>query len=197
MVGSPVPDSKTLLRHALVATLLSILPGLSLASNVNVGEPPPDNIGASTDGERIRVSDDTGKLQIVSFWATWCAPCRKELPVLNAIQKQVGADRMRVIAVNLEEPRAQFRRAMRAYKDFEITFVHDKKGITARRYGVKGIPFLVIIDVDGTVAYTHTGYGEATLPKIVDEINELLIRNQLAGANPLQEQPGDAQAAGH
>ncbi len=189
-------DGKTLPRLLFAALLLAALPDTLLANNVTIGEAPPDYLGTSTDGEKIRLSENTGKLQIVSFWATWCAPCRKELPVLNAIQKQVGADRMRVVAVNLEEPRAQFRRAMRAYKDFELTFVHDKKGITARRYGVKGIPFLVIIDVDGTVAYTHKGYGEATLPIIVDEINDLLIRNQLAGATPVEDQPGDAEAAG-
>ena len=116
--------------------------------------------------------------------------------MLNAIQKKVGADRMRVVAVNLEEPRAQFRRAMRAYRDFELTFVHDRKGVTARQYGVKGIPFMVILDVDGTVAYTHTGYTEKALPGIVDEINGLLIKNQLVGESRPEESPGDAVAAG-
>ncbi len=191
-----MPDGKNLPRLLLTALLLIALPDTLLANNVRIGEAPPDYLGTSTDGEKIRLSENTGKLQIVSFWATWCAPCRKELPVLNAIQNQVGADRMRVVAVNLEEPRAQFRRAMRAYRDFELTFVHDKKGITARQYGVKGIPFMVILDVDGTVAYTHTGYNESALPGIVDEINALLIKNQLAGAIPVEDKPGDTEAAG-
>lgn len=164
-------------------TLLLLLASASIsrADNVTVGKPPPDYLGTSTEGEKIRLSDRAGQLQIVSFWATWCAPCRKELPVLNAIKNQVGASRMRVIAVNLEEPRNQFRRAMRAYKDFSLTFVHDRKGVTARKYGVKGIPFMVIIDVDGRVAYKHTGYNETALEGIVDEINSLLVKNQLVG----------------
>lgn len=164
-------------------------PAFACADNVTVGEAPPDYIGVSTDGDKIRMSDSTGRIQIISFWATWCGPCRKELPVLNAIQNQVGHERMRVVAVNLEEPRKQFRRAMLAYKEFNLTFVHDKKGITGKKYGVKGIPFMVILDVDGRVAYKHTGYNESALDGIVDEINGLLIRNQLVGKTA--EQPGD------
>ncbi|MEM9690352.1 MAG: TlpA disulfide reductase family protein [Pseudomonadota bacterium] len=171
-----------MIRHSLKALLAACLLALavpSLANPILVGEPPPDELGNSTEGQRILLSEGKGQLQIVSFWATWCPPCREELPILNAIQTQVGADRLRVIAINLEEPRRQFRRAMRAYKDFELTFVHDKRGTIARRYGVKGIPFMVILDVDGTVAYTHTGYNESELPGIVDEINGLLIKNKL------------------
>lgn len=172
---------RTGLCFGIILLLVLASASISRADNVTVGEPPPDYLGTSTEGEKVRLSDRAGQLQIVSFWATWCAPCRKELPVLNAIQNQVGASRMRVIAVNLEEPRNQFRRAMRAYKDFSLTFVHDRKGVTARKYGVKGIPFMVIIDVDGSVAYKHTGYNETALAGIVDEINSLLIKNQLDG----------------
>lgn len=165
----------------ILATIVGFLPASSAADNIVIGEAPPDYIGVSTDGDKVRLSESTGRLQIVSFWATWCAPCLKELPVLNAIQNQAGEDRIRVVAVNLEEPRAQFRRAMRAYEEFEITFVHDRKGIAAKKYGVKGIPFLLVLDVDGKVAYKHTGYSEEALTDIVNEINGLLVKNQLVG----------------
>lgn len=170
------------LGFLIVASIL--LPAPSIADNIVIGEAPPDYLGVSTDGDEIRLSEQTGRLQIVSFWATWCAPCLKELPVLNAIQNQTGTDRLRVIAVNLEEPRSRFRRAMRAYDEFGITFVHDKKGHTARKFGVKGIPFMVILDIDGTVAYKHTGYSESALSGFVDEINGLLVKNRLVGDAP-------------
>lgn len=169
----------TRMPAGITCIVLLVSASIANADNVLVGEPPPDYLGMSTEGDKVKLSDQVGRLQIISFWATWCAPCRKELPVLNAIQNQVGADRMRVVAVNLEEPKKQFRRAMRAYKEFSLTFVHDRKGVTARKYGVKGIPFMVILDVDGRVAYKHTGYNESALDGIVDEINSLLIKNQL------------------
>lgn len=164
---------------ALLVLAAGMLSAPSVADNVIIGEAPPDYLGVSTDGDEIRLSAGIGRIQIVSFWATWCPPCLEELPVLNAVQNQAGTERVRVIAINLEEPRSQFRRAMKAFGEFEITFVHDKSGGIAKMYGVRGIPFMIILDTDGTVAFKHTGYNESALGEIVDEINGLLIKNQL------------------
>ena len=149
----------------------------------DVGEVPPDYLGRSSDGEEIRLSEGAGRIRIVTFWATWCSPCLKELPVLNAIQKRGGADRIEVIAINLKEPKKQFRKALRAYEDFEITFIHDRRGSVARNYGVNGIPHMVMVDVDGRVAYKHIGYNESALEGIVAEINALLLKNNLVGGD--------------
>ena len=146
---------------------------------VEVGQKPPDYLGRSTEGDKLHVADSAGQVLIVSFWATWCPPCLKELPVLNAIQKQAGANRVRVVAVNLKEPRKQFRKAMRAFRDYEITFVHDQHGGIAKDFSVKGVPNLFIIDVDGRIAFRHVGYSDAALNGIVDDINSLLVKNKL------------------
>ena len=146
---------------------------------MDVGSIPPDYLGKSNSGSKIHVSDSIGRITIISFWATWCAPCMKELPVLNAIQRNGGSERIQVIAVNLEEPKRQFRRALRAFEDYEIAFVHDQRGTVAKKYGVESIPHMLIIDVDGRVAYQHVGYNEAALEGIVAEINSLLIANEL------------------
>ena len=149
----------------------------------DVGDVPPDFLGRSSDGDEIRLSEGGGRIRIVTFWATWCPPCLKELPVLNAIQEQGGADRIEVIAINLKESKRQFRKALRVFEEFEITFVHDRRGSVARRYGVNGIPHMVMVDVDGRVAYKHIGYNESALEGIVAEINELLLKNNLVGGD--------------
>jgi len=128
----------------------------------------------------VNLDDGSGQVRIISFWATWCAPCMKELPILDAIQKQVGNEYLHVIAVNLEEPRRQFLRAMNVFEDSEITFIHDKRGKVAKRYGVRGIPYMLMLDVDGTVAFKHIGYGESALEGIVRDINYLLVKNGFA-----------------
>jgi len=92
-----------------------------------------------------------------------------------------GEEILEVIAINLKEPKKQFRKALRAYEDFEITFIHDRRGSVARNYGVKGIPHMVMVDVDGLVAYQHIGYSERALEGIVAEINALLLKNNLVG----------------
>ena len=161
--------------------LLSILLCAFSAHAADVGEVPPDYLGRSSEGEEIRLSEGAGRIRIVTFWATWCSPCLKELPVLNAIQKKGGAERIEVIAINLKESKKQFRKALRAFEDFEITFIHDRRGSVARNYGVKGIPHMVMVDVDGRVAYKHIGYNESALEGIVAEINALLLQNNLVG----------------
>ena len=150
------------------------------AGSVEIGEIPPDYLGKSDSGHEIRLSESSGRIRIVTFWASWCAPCLKELPVLNAIQKKGGAERVQVIAINLKESRKRYRRAMKALKDYEIEFVHDRRGNAARKYGVEGIPHMLIIDIDGRIAHQHIGYKEEAIPVIVGEINQLLIDNNLA-----------------
>jgi thiol-disulfide isomerase/thioredoxin len=150
------------------------------ASSVEVGDIPPDYLGKSDSGQEIRLSESAGRIRIVTFWASWCAPCLKELPVLNAIQKKGGADRIQVIAVNLKESPKRYRKAMKALQDYEIEFVHDRRGTAARKYDVEGIPHMLIIDVDGRIAYQHIGYKVEAIPVIVGEINQLLIDSNLA-----------------
>jgi len=162
--------------------IVSLVSLASPAASVDIGSVPPDYLGKSDSGNEIHLSDSTGRIRIVSFWATWCSPCLKELPVLNAIQKKGGAERIQVIAVNLRESRKQYRKALRAFDDYELEFVHDQRGTVAKRYGVKGIPHMLIIDVDGRVAHQHVGYNETALEGIVAEINALLIVNEMAQA---------------
>lgn len=159
----------------LVGLLLVSYPALA----VEIGDTPPDFLGKSEDGKRIVLSESVGKIRIVTFWATWCAPCLKELPVLNVVQIKGGADRIQVIAVNINDRKNSFRKAMRIFDDYEIEFVYDWKGRVAEKYGVEGIPHMLIIDVDGRIAYRHIGYSESAIPGFVDEINGLLVKNNL------------------
>src|SRR5450830_565593 len=68
-----------------------------------VGSPPPDNLGVDQKGEGVLVSAFTGKVVVITFWATWCPYCIQELPVLHNIQTKVGRDQLQVIAVNTED----------------------------------------------------------------------------------------------
>ncbi|WP_232207585.1 TlpA disulfide reductase family protein [Pseudoxanthomonas sp. J35] len=139
-----------------------------------VGEIPPQLLGKTREGRTVNLGDYRGKVTIVTFWASWCGPCRKELPVLARFQDVVGRDALEVVAVNFKEPRSDFVALVRANKGMNLTFVHDADGATSDRYGVRAIPHMFILDHDGTVAYTHRGYSENALPGIIDEILSLL-----------------------
>ena len=139
-----------------------------------VGDQPPDFLGRTDAGEDVRVSAQAGKVVVVSFWASWCAPCRKELPILENLQRAAGPGRIKVVAVNIDESLWDFKKIQKALKDATLTLVYDKGGAVAKSYGVKVIPNMTLIGRDGRVAHAHVGYGEETIDTLVDEINGLL-----------------------
>jgi thiol-disulfide isomerase/thioredoxin len=159
-----------------MACVLLLLPALGLAAvspRPKAGELPPDVLGMDLDGEPVSVSQHRGKVVIVTFWASWCGPCRRELPMLAHIQKTVGREHLEVIAVNYKEHRKDFLEVIRANRDVLLTYVHDK-GPVSDRYGVTTLPNMFIIDREGRIAHTHIGYGEETFRQMIEEIIALL-----------------------
>src|SRR3546814_3550694 len=97
-----------------MAAVLCVLPvapagaGGDLPPQPRPGDIPPDVLGNDRDGNPVTVSQYRGKVVIVTFWASWCGPCRRELPVLGKVQSIVGRDHLEVIAVNFKEDRRDF-----------------------------------------------------------------------------------------
>jgi thiol-disulfide isomerase/thioredoxin len=147
-----------------------------LAEPYKAGDVPFDVVGKTSDGTEVKVSDYKGKVVIVSFWASWCPPCRKELPVLSGIQKSATAQHLQVLSVNIDEDPKLFRKLKEALALGDMILVSDAKHRVKRKYGVEGIPHMVIIDAEGKVASVHVGYGESSLPGLIDEINAVARR---------------------
>ena len=164
-------------RLAASCLLLFVLP-VSLAADMapqpRPGELPPDELGRSLKGEPVTVSAHKGKVVIVTFWAPWCGPCRRELPVLGKLQKAVGRDQLEVIAINYKEERRQLNAVIRANKDVDLTYVHDASGRISDRYGVTALPNMFIIDREGRVAHVHRGYSQESLDGFIKEMLALL-----------------------
>ena len=154
------------------------------AHAVAIGEIPPDHLGRDRKGNDVNISDHHGKVVVVTFWASWCGYCRRELPVLENLQKVAGKDRVEVIAVNYKDDKDVYRAILRKLKDLQLTMVRDGSGDVGKAYGVEGIPRLFVIDKDGRIAYSHTGYDEEhSVDRIVDAVNRVLVQPALS-ANP-------------
>ena len=141
---------------------------------IAVGDIPPDYLGRNPGGDEVRVSDQRGKVVVITFWASWCGYCRKELPVLAGLQDVAGKDRVEVIAVNYEDDRDVYRALRRKLKNVQLTMTHDQSGEIGRAYGVQGIPRLFMVDRQGRIAYIHSGYGDSSIDEIVKAVNKLL-----------------------
>lgn len=143
-----------------------------------VGAVPFDELGKDIDGNKITISEHHGKVVIVSFWASWCGPCRKELPIIANIAKKVGPEHLKVISINFHDEQKPFKLIADALKTLPITILRDANGKAARKYDVRGVPRMIIIGRDGKVAADHTGYGEGSVEEIVDELNRVLQASQ-------------------
>jgi thiol-disulfide isomerase/thioredoxin len=166
---------KAFIRYALAALALSV--ATLCQARPGPGDIPPDYLGRDRDGHDLRVSDLRGKVVIVSFWASWCGYCRKELPVLAALQKLKGTSDLQVVGVNHDDDYDKYKDLRRRWKDLDIILTYDAPdGRIGKPYDVHGLPFLVLIGRDGRVAYSHYGYDEDMLDTIMAEVNELLVQ---------------------
>lgn len=164
------------LTTLLIAFLLYAVSSVSAAETpgkIAIGEKPPILIGINMDGDAVETSQFAGKVLVVTFWASWCGPCMKELPMLEGIQKVAGKDRIQVVAINIED-RDKFRKISRALSSFTLQFTHDYGKKSSDAYGVKGIPHMLIVGGDGKVIAVHRGYSERALDGIVSEVNAAL-----------------------
>jgi len=153
---------------------------------LKVGDAPPDVFGKSSTGQVVHLSDYRGKIVVISFWATWCGPCRKELPVLVNLEKQATREKLIVLTVNWQQGYNEFRQIMKIFKDMgtDITLISDEHGRAGAAYGVKGIPHMIILGRDGRIAAIHVGYSEEQLPVLVDEINSAWSKISPEGSHP-------------
>ena len=118
-------------------------------------KPAPDFELMTLDGDKITLSDIDGKSVMINFWATWCPPCRDELPLIEAFAKRYS-DRFIVLAVNAGEDLADVDRFISQY-EYALVFLLDPKNSVGTTYRVMGLPTSIFIDADGNWQATHIG----------------------------------------
>jgi thiol-disulfide isomerase/thioredoxin len=108
------------------------------------------------DGPAWRLADARGQVVLLNFWASWCEPCRAEMPSLELLAERHEKAGLVVVAVNHRETDASIRRYLSQWP-ITLTIVRDADGAAARAWGVRIFPTTIVIGRDGRPAFTVTG----------------------------------------
>lgn len=96
----------------------------------------------------------------MTFWTTWCGPYKRELPILEKAQREVGKDRLTVLVVNVGESSEAHAQIKKLMKTWEISLLSDPRSQISRSYGIKAIPHMFLLDREGEIIANHTRYGD-------------------------------------
>jgi len=152
---------------ALAAGLVAAAPAVPSASGA------PDFTLPSLDGPNLRLQEQRGQVVMINFWATWCGPCREEMPHLSRLYDKYRPSGFTVFAINIdEEPQKAARLAKQLGMRFPVLLDTDKK--VSRLYDLSAMPSTVLIDRDGRVRYLHRGYRSGYEVTYDQQIRELL-----------------------
>ena len=144
-------------------------------------DPPPAAPGfslADMDGETHALADYRGQVILLNFWATWCPPCRHEMPAMERLYQHYRDKGFVVLAVNQwEDPDLVFAYTgeLNVFPSFPILF--DPQSTVSQDYGVKGLPTSFVIDRDGRLVYRAIGGRDFDHPEILQRIGDLLAES--------------------
>jgi peroxiredoxin len=128
---------------------------------------------ADMKGARHRLADYRGKVVLVNFWATWCVPCRDEMPSIERLRASLDGRRFAVLAVNLAEPESRVQKFLDAVPlGFPVLLDRDAK--IARAWQAKVLPATYIVGPDGALRYRHLGELDWSKPEIRAQIARLM-----------------------
>jgi thiol-disulfide isomerase/thioredoxin len=150
---------------------------------VEVGSNAPDFVATDLDGRQVSLDDLRGEVVLLNIWATWCPPCREEMPSMQRLHERLGGEGLRIVAVSIDAEPGQVDAGGRRGGDIEafamdwgLSFAiwHDPDGEIERIYRTIGVPESFVIDRNGVIVKKVIGATEWDSEANVDLIRRLL-----------------------
>lgn len=159
------------LRAVCVAAFLAVPAGAHAEGLV--GRPAPDFALRSLGDANLRLSEHLGDVIIVNFWATWCGPCRQEMPLLDEIYGKYKLAGLTLLSINIDDTAERAREMARTLKvTYPVLF--DERKEVSRAYEVGSMPVTVLIDREGVVRYVSEGFKPGYEKRYTEQLRKLL-----------------------
>lgn len=135
--------------------------------------PAPDFTLKTTSGENVRLSEFRGEVVMINFWASWCAPCRQEMPLLEELYTQYQPLGFTILGVNVEQDSSK---ALAMLEDIPVSFpiMLDSQSTVSKLYDVVAMPTSILVDRDGNMRYLHHGYKPGYEEQYQQQVRELI-----------------------
>ena len=159
---------------SIFAALLLVSAGPACAAaSAQAPVPAPDFSLAARGGGTVQLSSLKGQVVMINFWATWCGPCRQEMPLLDQLHAKYEPLGFTLLGVNVEPDSAA---ATAWLKGMPVTFpiLFDTNNAVAEQFGVMGMPSSVFVDREGRVRYVHRGYKPGDEAEYAEMIRSLV-----------------------
>ena len=149
--------------------------GLAKLAPLEAPVPVPDTVIVDAEGAEFRLSDWQGKVLVVNFWATWCAPCREEMPSLDALEAEMGGDDFAVLTIAAgRNPVPAIHKFFEEQQIVNLPVLRDERQVLARGMGVMGLPVTVLVDRDGMEIARVIGELDWASPAVKDVIAQMI-----------------------
>jgi thiol-disulfide isomerase/thioredoxin len=148
--------------------------GSSEAGASIIGQMAPDTEFAALHGSRtVSLSSLRGKVVLLDFWASWCAPCQEELPLLDDLATRLKDKDIEVVGLSIDENKADAMEFLKRKSSWKLTLGHDPEQKTAEQFKPPKMPTSYVIDRKGVVRHMNAGFERADLKKIEAQLLEL------------------------
>lgn len=159
-------------HYSAMLALSAFLVSAQISADIGQGQ-APDFTLKSQSGANLKLSELRGEVVMINFWASWCGPCRQEMPKLEELYARYKPLGFTILGVNIEEDSSK---AKALLKDIQVSFpvLFDDQNEVSRLYQVAAMPSTVLVDRDGNMRYLHKGYQPGLEQQYQEQIRTLI-----------------------
>jgi thiol-disulfide isomerase/thioredoxin len=158
---------------SLVVSCAVLIFSVNIQASEALSGAAPDFTLPSNLGKNLRLAEMRGEVVMINFWASWCGPCKQEMPILEELHQRYGKAGFKLLGVNVEPDPADAQKILKAIP-VSFPILYDTESVVSKLYDVEAMPSTVIVDRNGNMRYLHKGYKPGYEEDYRKQIKELI-----------------------